>query len=138
VAFWIALVLFVASRPRQLYFPGNATSLHGMPRWVVQYPYHVGAFLILAMLAVGCLSAARVARGRRGEAVALAIAFSISIVSETMQSWVPSRTPAIRDLVLDMSGAVAGLGLLRACRRSRTATTPSLPSEDTGPRAGSL
>jgi VanZ family protein len=113
---WTALILLVASLPSSFFF-GPRTSTAGTPRHLVQYPYHVGAFLVLAILFLRCLRATDLgAERRRAELLSLLGAVSISMCSELIQFWVPTRTPAARDLALDLSGALVGLGLMRVRR----------------------
>jgi VanZ family protein len=113
---WTAFILLVSSLPSSFFF-GPRTNVAGMPRRFVQYPYHVGAFLVLAILFLRCLRATDLGeRLPRAELLSLLGAVVISICSELTQLWVPTRTPAARDLALDLSGALLGLGLMRVRR----------------------
>lgn len=116
VLIWVVAMLFIASRPRDFFLGPQASTLWGVPRGVVQYAYHVGVSFVLAVLAAWGLTAAGLLRGRRTAVAALALILIVSITAKALQSRVRTRSPAVRDVVLDLSGALLGLGVLRMRR----------------------
>jgi VanZ family protein len=113
---WTALILFVASRPKAFFLPPEAPVVYGLPRWMIQYLYHVSAFLVLAVLVRRGVEG-RSDPGHRADLAALLGALAVSVGSEVLQAWIPTRTPAARDLALDLAGALVGLALLRTLPR---------------------
>jgi VanZ family protein len=80
----------------------------GAPRDLLQYPYHLGVFFILAVLFFRCFPPEGLA-GWTPAALSLFGCALVSLSSEGLQFYVPTRTPALRDLALDQSGAVLGV-----------------------------
>ncbi len=113
---WTALILFVASRPKAFFVPPEEPVVYGLPRWLLQYVYHVSAFLVLAVLVRRAVEAPG-GPDRRADLTALLGACAVSAGSEALQAWIPTRTPAARDLALDLAGALVGLALLRTVPR---------------------
>lgn len=111
---WITIILWVASRPKAAFFASDTMTFLGIPRDLLQYPYHFGVFFILVILFRRCSSA-----GNKASAVWKTTALSllgcalVSLCSEWLQFYVPSRTPAIRDLFVDQSGALLGIVVMR-------------------------
>jgi glycopeptide antibiotics resistance protein len=112
--FWIAVILWIASRPKTALFPSDMKTFLGMPREWLQYPYHFSAFFVLAILFRRCLSArSKLLSGYKPVVQSLLGCALVSFGSEWIQFYVPTRTPAVRDLVLDQSGATLGLTMMR-------------------------
>jgi VanZ family protein len=99
--------LFPHARPAQL------RALHHAIRKLA----HFSEYLVLSVLLYRALRG-----GRRWDARAAAIALGVAAVyavgDEFHQLFVPGRTAAATDCLIDMSGAAAGQGLLAAWRRS--------------------
>jgi hypothetical protein len=111
---WIALILWVASRPKATFFPGEVKTLLGVPRELLQYPYHFGAFFILAVFFRRCLTPTFQALEQwKISVLSLIGCAAVSLVSELLQLYVPTRTPALRDLFVDQSGALTAVTLMR-------------------------
>jgi hypothetical protein len=111
---WIAIILWVASRPKATFLPTDMKSILGMPRELLQYPYHFGAFFVLAILFRRCVTPAMHGLGGWKIAVLpLVGCAAVSVCSELLQLYVPTRTPAVRDLAVDQSGAVLAVTLMR-------------------------
>jgi VanZ family protein len=111
---WIAIIFWVASRPKATFFPTEMKTFLGMPREFLQYPYHFGAFFILAVLFRRCLPPALHHLGGWKTAVfPLVGCAAVSLCSELLQLYVPTRTPAVRDLAVDQSGAVLAVTVMR-------------------------
>jgi VanZ family protein len=118
VAVWAALILVVAARPAATLLPDHLTEPGASRRWI-QYPYHVGAFAVLGLLLERCVRAARSRRSwTRVAGTALLAAAALSALSELIQVWAPTRTPALRDVALDLFGATLGIGAGLAASRS--------------------
>lgn len=111
---WIGMILWVASRPKTALFPSDMKTFLGMPREWLQYPYHVGAFFILAILFRRCLlTPTNPLSGCKPLVFSLLGCAVVSLCSEWLQFYVPTRTPAVRDLALDQSGALFGITMMR-------------------------
>jgi VanZ family protein len=117
---WTVVILIVATRPSATLVSREVTTALGVPRELLQYPYHVGAFGILASLLVRCTRALGLPATR---VVAMTVlgAVAVSLTSELLQHWVPTRTPAVRDLLLDAMGASVGIGTMWLCGSLREA-----------------
>jgi VanZ like family len=110
---WTAVILLVASRPRSFFAP-DTKLIFGMPRWLIQYPYHISAFFILATLFLRCFWSANDGNiAGKPEAFSLVGSVLVSICSELIQFYVPTRTPAFRDLALDLFGATLAIIFVR-------------------------
>jgi hypothetical protein len=111
---WVGIILWIASRPKAAFFSADVKMILGMPRDWLQYPYHFGVFFILAILFRRCLSptANHLAMAKTAGLSILGCAL-VSVCSEGLQFYVPARTPAIRDLVLDQSGTLFAITLMR-------------------------
>jgi VanZ family protein len=107
------MILWVASRPKTSFFSAGVKTIFGLPREWLQYPYHFTAFLVLAILFNRCISAQpHNPRGYKPVIFSLLGCFLVSLCSEGLQFYVPSRTPALRDIALDQSGALLGMVIL--------------------------
>jgi VanZ family protein len=116
---WIGLILWIASRPKHVFFPSDMKMFLGMQREWLQYPYHVGAFFVLAVLFCRCISVPNSRFiGWRTAVVSLVGCFLVSLCSEAIQFYVPNRTPAIRDLAFDQYGALLGITVMRHFAKS--------------------
>lgn len=113
LAVWIGIILWVASRPKAALFPPDMKTFLGVPRELLQYPYHFSAFFILALLFRRCLLPCNRLGGYKPVVFSLLGCALVSLCSELLQLYVPTRTPAVRDLVLDQSGAMLGITLMR-------------------------
>ena len=111
---WIAIILWIASQPKTSFFPSEVKTFLGMPREWLQYPYHFSVFFILAFLFRRVLT-----RSTDGLAGYKPVVLSflgcalVSLCSEGLQFYVPTRTPAVRDLAVDQFAAILGLALMR-------------------------
>lgn len=111
---WIAVILWVASRPKTSFFSGEMKTILGIPREFLQYPYHFGAFFILAVLLRRCVAPAIHSSGHWKITIfPLLGCAAVSLCSELLQLYVPTRSPAVRDLAVDQSGAVTAVTLMR-------------------------
>jgi hypothetical protein len=107
---WITMILWIASRPKTSLFPTEVKTLLGIPREWFQYPYHFSAFFILAFLFRRSFSGSINHLGEYKFAVFSLLGCAlVSFCSEGLQFYVPTRTPALRDLALDQSGAVLAM-----------------------------
>ena len=110
---WIGIIFWIASRPSSFFFQKKKLVFE-MPRRFIQYPYHVSAFFILNFLFSRWLFSARTAQSpRKIEMISLIGCVFVSIGSEIIQLFVPTRTPAVTDLGLDLIGALLALLLAR-------------------------
>jgi hypothetical protein len=111
---WIGLILWIASRPKTMFFPSDMKTLLGIQRELLQYPYHVGAFFVLAVLFCRCISLPNSRFvGWRTAVLPFVGCFLVSLCSEAIQFYVPNRAPAIRDLAFDQYGALLGITVMR-------------------------
>jgi VanZ family protein len=109
---WIGSILWVASLASTTFFPSDMKTFLGFPRHFLQYPYHFGVFFVLAILFWRSLPAKYV-MAWTPIAFSLAGCALVSLCSETLQLYVPTRTFAIRDLAVDQLGAIFGLSVMR-------------------------
>ncbi|WP_167784579.1 VanZ family protein [Ramlibacter rhizophilus] len=79
----------------------------------------VAHFVLFALL--GSMSAPGPHWRATGRVLALAVALAIG--TELMQTWVPGRHPTLRDVGIDLAGALAGR--MYALVRTRLSGTPS-------------
>lgn len=138
VAAWL-LVIFTLSTG---WFGGDTTGFILLPvlRWllptasyrelliahdVVRKLAHFAEFLVLGVLLYRALD------GRtfnlRVAFRAFALAALCALGDELHQAFVPGRTPALTDCLIDAAGAAAGLALLAAHGRGFTARVPARP-----------
>jgi len=76
----------------------------------------------LAHFVLFCAIAAVPVYGSGPKAVwaAMLLALLLAVGTETLQYWVPGRHPTLRDVLIDLAGALAGCGLQVRVRRRRT------------------
>jgi VanZ family protein len=126
---WTALVLFLGS----IYFGADHTRVlllpilralapvTGMPvhelHTVVRKAAHVTEYAVLAALWFRALA------WRRGAVtaswLALCLCLTCAVIDEAHQALVPNRTGSARDVVIDATGAVVALGIVRRRRELR-------------------
>ncbi|MGH7961808.1 MAG: VanZ family protein [Candidatus Binatia bacterium] len=127
---WIGMIVWVASRPKAYFFP-EPRIMYGLPRQLLQYPYHVGVFFVLAVLFLRCFSPYGDSQDdRRSEALTVLGSMLVSGCSELIQFYVPTRTPAVRDLVLDLLGVLLGIFFMRRLLRPTGETLAGRVIED--------
>ena len=134
VVAWIAVVQGFATDT----FAANETSRIIVPllrwlfpdadaRWILNAHFAIrklSHFVVYAILALLVLRAFRLVVDRSPAwlaAASLALTLVVAAVDEGRQSLARSRTGAVSDVVLDMSGAAAALVLAHAIRRLRSA-----------------
>lgn len=106
-------VIFLLSHQPTLPYPSDLDAK------IISIMGHVGVFGVLAALAWWALGLTTLAPGRRG-VVAVLVAVAYGFVDEWHQSFVPGRTPDIRDIVADTVGATfAVLAVTWIARRWR-------------------
>jgi VanZ family protein len=120
---WIGMILGVASRPKTAFLSQNTnailemTSGGGIRQRFIQYPYHIGSFFILTILFLRFFLAKSARKDtRKSEILSLLGSALVSICSELIQFYVPTRSPNARDLALDLFGTVLGILLMRWMR----------------------
>jgi len=92
-------------------------------RWIVNAHFAIrklSHFVVYAILALLVLRAFRLVLDRSTvwlAAASLALTLAVAVVDEGRQSLARSRTGAVSDVALDMSGAAAALVLAHAIRR---------------------
>lgn len=113
---WIGIVLGVASRPKTAFLAPDADVIYEIQRRFIPYLYHISAFFILGILSYRCISRS----DRKGDSGSVVLSLIgpavVSICSELIQVYVPTRTHAIRDVALDLFGASLGIILMRRKR----------------------
>jgi VanZ family protein len=114
---WVCLVLFsstsLAGQWADFAFhaiigsSGSAMNDHftGVLHLIADKGFHVFMFAVLALL----LSQVFEARTRSTAASVLVIAGVVGISSEVLQAFFPDRDPAIRDVLINFSGALLGV-----------------------------
>ncbi|HEX3179372.1 MAG TPA: VanZ family protein [Methylomirabilota bacterium] len=125
---WTGLVLFLGS----VYFGADHTGVLLQPLFralaplvgvsphtlhaLVRKAAHVTEYAVLAGLWFYALSERRSAM--RASWIALLICLACAVADETHQAMVPNRTPSARDVVIDGTGALMALSVVRR-RRER-------------------
>ncbi len=136
IALWIALIFWASTdqfssertggiiRPWiEWLFPTMSAegieTLHG----VIRKAAHVTEYAIFAMLVARALITSSIPLFSRGWLIiCLVLLTAVAATDEYHQSFIPSRTAAITDVLIDMSGGLVALGILalwRFCRRRR-------------------
>lgn len=95
-------VIFALSHQPTLPYPENVNSM------VISTLGHVGVYAILATLVWWALGITDVSHRWR-IVIPVAIAFLYGLTDEWHQSFVPGRTPDVRDIVADTIGAVLAM-----------------------------
>lgn len=114
---WSGMILWIASRPKVAFF-ANAKVIYGMPRRLLQYPYHVSVFFVLAILLfLHFWPQGGRQDGRQPEMLVLLGSLIVSGCSELIQLGVPTRTPTMIDLMLDLFGTLLGILFMRCLLR---------------------
>ena len=99
ISHWVRDVLSFLFRRE----PSDPDSGHGLLRKLA----HFAEFACL-----GALFAWLFGMHRKPVLIALACGFLVACVDETIQRFVPDRGPSFRDVLIDTSGALLGIGLL--------------------------
>ncbi len=133
IALWIALIYWASTdqfssehtagiiRPWiEWLFPGispdGVESLHA----VIRKAAHVTEYAIFALLVARALMSSSIHIFSRGWLViACTLLAAVAAVDEYHQSFVPSRTAAITDVLIDMSGGLVALTILALWRLAR-------------------
>ncbi len=111
---WIGLILGVASRPKTVFLAPETIVIYGIPRRFIPYLYHISAFFILATFFFRYfLSRSDTKIAPKSETLSLLGSALVSICSELIQLYVPTRTLAFRDLAVDLFGALLGIIFMR-------------------------
>jgi VanZ family protein len=109
---WIGVIFFsstsIAARwceqAYSAFFQSSHGGMNGWLHFLADKGFHVGLFLILAILLWKTIPDA-------SWKVALILLFGLSIgsASEFLQSYFPDRDPAFRDVLINLGGTVAGV-----------------------------
>lgn len=95
-------------------FPGASPETLALLHHLIRKSAHFVEYLVLSVLLFRALRQSA-PRSRLNAAVtAIAIAGIYAVGDELHQAFVPGRTPAAMDCVIDVTGAAAGQGLLAA------------------------
>ena len=114
---WAALIFALSAQP------GLKMSSDASVDAPVRHVAHIFVYAVLAVLLVHALGGlGRPLTWRTAGIVAL-LAIGYGITDELHQSFVPSRTPTVIDVVYDAMGTVFGLGVAWAWSRIQTRAT---------------
>lgn len=91
--------------------PHSNLSVEGFDH-IVRKNAHFFIYLMLAIWVSYALQKSGVT-GRKGFFLAIGICFLYAVTDEIHQIYVPGRGPQIRDVLIDSSGALVGIGLFR-------------------------
>lgn len=108
---WIGLIFFLSTRELSFFGPRieNKESLVK----ILQYPVHFFLYFVLYLLSLNSfLSGKKGTQWSGALAVALSFTLLVGLCDELLQSLIPSRTFAVRDLVTDALGALVGMALM--------------------------
>lgn len=112
---------FVVDLVRPLFGALGVTDADLM-QFVVRKLAHFSEYLVMGVLAFQALPALRnkSAKGHRRAMVACALVVAlVPVADECIQLFVPGRSGMVRDVLIDMAGALCGLALSRATCRLR-------------------
>jgi glycopeptide antibiotics resistance protein len=112
---WIGTIMGIASLPKAAILRPDAEPMFALSQHLIATLYHVGAFFILAILFQFSVEK------KSGDlfptwVVAFIGSAVISIISEAIQFYIPTRTPSVRDLSFDLFGTLLGLFYARTSR----------------------
>jgi VanZ family protein len=99
------LIFWLSSRPYTAYFAELEGSSHRLFQRYLQYPAHLVEYAILALLWTWALSG-HVADRKRVAWLAFGAVVVTALVDESIQRLVPTRSFALRDLLMDSAGGV--------------------------------
>ena len=112
--------------------PDEVESLHGLIRKAA----HVTEYAIFALLVARALITSSIPLFSRGWLIiCLVVLTALAASDEYHQSFVPSRTAAVTDVLIDMSGGLVALTILavwRLARRRRRYQPEALARRDSG------
>jgi len=93
-------------------------------RLLIRKAAHMAEYALLAWLAWRAWRQPRRNDARpwswRPAAAALGVAILYAATDEFHQTFVPNRTGSVKDVAIDTTGALLGLGIVRLCYRTRT------------------
>jgi VanZ family protein len=142
VVLWIALIFWASTEQFssektasviqpwiQWFFPQmtpeGVENLHA----AIRKSAHVTEYAIFALLAARALIGSSLRFFSHGWfAIAVLLLIAIAASDEYHQSFVPSRTAAVTDVLIDVSGGVAALSILALWRWARRRRTSSFPA----------
>ncbi|HEV3415862.1 MAG TPA: VanZ family protein [Pirellulales bacterium] len=102
-------------------FPGMSAETLDWLHGVIRKSAHVTEYAIFALLvARAFLSSSRPWLSRRWFVAGFLVLTALAASDEYHQSFVPSRTAAVTDVLIDMSGGLVALTILALFRRWRT------------------
>ncbi len=109
---WIGLIFFLSTRELSFFYDPEAKEIESLFE-ILQYPVHFFLYLVLYALSFNSfLSGKYKTLSFKAIAAPLALTLLVAFTDELLQSLIPSRTFAVRDLISDTVGAVAGMGLV--------------------------
>ena len=120
-------------------FPTASAETLALLHHLVRKAAHFTEYAILALLALRALRLSKPERGfLKATAIALLVAAGYAATDEFHQSFVPGRTAAAGDVLIDTAGAVAALAVAALWRRRNerpliAANGPSAPRQARGP-----
>jgi VanZ like family len=107
-----ALIFWLSSRPHTAYFAELEGSSYRLFQRYLQYPAHLGEYAVLALLWIWALSG-HVAGTKRATWLAFGAILVTALVDESIQRFVPTRSFALRDLIMD---SIGGMLAAATCR----------------------
>jgi VanZ family protein len=108
---WIGLIFFLSSRELSFFGP-RIENRESLVR-ILQYPVHFFLYFVLCLLSFNSfLSGKKGTQWSRALAVALSLTLLVGLCDELLQSVIPSRTFAVRDLFTDAVGALVAMALM--------------------------
>jgi VanZ like family len=106
------LIFWLSSRPYTAYFAEPEGASYRLFQRYLQYPAHLSEYAVLALLWIWTLSG-HVASRKRAAWLAFGVVLVTALVDESIQRFVPTRSFALRDLIMDSTG---GLVAAATCR----------------------
>jgi VanZ family protein len=114
-------------------FPDLTPATMAAVHMAVRKGAHLTEYALLGLLAFRALQLTLAISTPRAALLGLALVFAVSATDELRQSFIPSRTGAIADVVIDLTGGALGVCLLILVHRAAGVGPPPAPAP--GPRS---
>jgi len=112
VVVWTLAIFGLSARPYTAYFRDLESPGYRLLDRYLQYPLHLAEYAVLAGLWVRALRPGPLT-GRGVACLTLAATLVTALVDESIQSLVPTRSFALRDLLMDATGSLLGVAVAR-------------------------
>jgi VanZ family protein len=117
IKYWLPTVIWMAIIFSFSQHPSIQASSTSILDFIIKKMAHFWEYFILSTLLAYSLTKSTSASRRRTTLLAIVISIVYALTDEFHQSFVPGRTPAMRDIIIDITGALsAQIVILRSKR----------------------